>query len=320
MHDRSRAPPIYRHKTSCAVYGADSSSSVPLKEPLLAHGCIASGMVPQLLLPATASFGAQQLGWRRSPLPSAWPAQRRHPFCVAALKEERKTASGRKGDEASTGKSSPGSMSEERQTASGGRGGTGGSSAERKTTSGRGKDSPPRAARPPSGSSTGAAGHGQKKPPPSKLDVYVRNHPVLSRFYDTTLILGDCVMIAATEASSERIQFNDMPTLIGVMLIAWIGAGAWNGDYNGRQPGAENWYLSLLGPTFSSIVNATVTWAFAATASLAAYSYLVSRNAMDAAPLVEGLNTEDLSPQLEVVVALLITMTCWRGIASKLRN
>ena len=31
---------------------------------------------------------------------------------------------------------------------------------------------------------------------------------------------------------------------------------------------------------------------------------------MDAAPLVEGLNTEDLSPQLEVVVALLITMTC----------
>ncbi len=51
-------------------------------------------------------------------------------------------------------------------------------------------------------------------------------------------------------------------------------------------------------------------WAVAATASLAAYSYLVSRNAMDAAPLVEGLNTEDLSPQLEVVVALLITMTC----------
>lgn len=54
---------------------------------------------------------------------------------------------------------------------------------------------------------------------------------MLSRFYDTTLLLGDAVMIAATEASSERIELSDMPTLIGVMLVAWLSAAAYNGDY-----------------------------------------------------------------------------------------
>lgn len=239
--------------------------------------------------------------------------------CTCVLKEERKSTGGKKGEGKTTsgrGGTGGSSGSAERGKTTGGRPGTGGSSgaSERKTTSGR-KDSTPRSAqRPPPGVLPPS-----KKTPPSKLDQYVRQHPVLSRFYDTTLLLGDAVMIAATEASSERIELADMPTLIGVMLIAWLAAAAYNGDYSGRPATSDNWYMSLLGPTFSAIVNATVTWAFAATASIAVYSYLVSHNALSSVPLVEGLNTEDLSPQLEVVVALLITMTCWRGIASKLR-
>lgn len=56
----------------------------------------------------------------------------------------------------------------------------------------------------------------------------------------------------------------------------------------------------MLGPTFGSVLGAALTWAFAATGSVAAYAVLVARNAMDAAPVVEGLNSDDLSPQLEV--------------------
>ncbi|KXZ53408.1 hypothetical protein GPECTOR_7g1305 [Gonium pectorale] len=156
----------------------------------------------------------------------------------------------------------------------------------------------------------------------SRLDHYMRTHPLFSRFYDTTLLLGDCVMILATEASSERIEWSSFPALVGVLLVSWVTAGAWNGDYSPNGTRAHEdvpWQLSMLGPTFGSILGAALTWAFASTAAAAAYAALVAGNALDAAPVVEGLNTDDLSPQLEVIVALLITMTCWRGIASRLR-
>ncbi|GIL49535.1 hypothetical protein Vafri_5736 [Volvox africanus] len=247
-----------------------------------------------------------------------------------AVKEGRKSTSGVKGEGSRTGSS--------RSTASGGGSGSDSSSKTTTTTSGRkdggsttrpGTPSPPPAqqrqtkqqAPPPPRRSTspspGAALGGG-----SRLDSYMRKHPIFSRFYDTTLLLGDCVMILATEASSERIEWSSFPALVGVLLVCWVTAGAWNGDYSpGGSRAHEDvpWQLSMLGPTFGSVLGAALTWAFAATASVAAYAVLVARNALDAAPVMEGLNSDDLSPQLEVVVALLITMTCWRGIASKLR-
>lgn len=233
---------------------------------------------------------------------------------ASAVKEERKTTSGRKGDD------QPRRTTSGRSTPPGSPPGTSSSRAST-TTSNRRTPSPsppPRQApaRPPPSALNGKGKGG------SQLDGLMRRHPLLSRFYDTTLLLGDCVMIAATQTSSERIPWSDIPALLGVLLVCWVAAGAWNGDYSPSGTRAHDdvpWQLSMLGPTFGSVLGAALTWAFAATGSVAAYAVLVARNAMDAAPVVEGLNSDDLSPQLEVVVALLITMTCWRGIASRLR-
>ncbi|GIL73574.1 hypothetical protein Vretimale_5185 [Volvox reticuliferus] len=271
--------------------------------------CPGSSAIPRLLCQAYRSKPARGLN-----------------ILARTVKEGRKSTSGVKGEGSRTGSS--------RSTASGG--GTGSSSS--RTTSGR-KDgsnttrpstpSPQpqpqqqrqakQQAQPPRRSASPSSGAAQGG---SRLDSYMRKHPLLSRFYDTTLLLGDCVMILATEASSERIEWSSFPALVGVLLVCWVTAGAWNGDYSpGGSRAHEDvpWQLSMLGPTFGSVLGAALTWAFASTASVAAYAVLVARNALDAAPVVEGLNSDDLSPQLEVVVALLITMTCWRGIVSKLR-
>lgn len=48
--------------------------------------------------------------------------------------------------------------------------------------------------------------------------------------------------------------------------------------------------------------------------------FLFLLRTLSAAALMDGLGTDDLSPQLEVAVAALITMPCWRGIAARIRS
>ncbi len=50
-----------------------------------------------------------------------------------------------------------------------------------------------------------------------------------------------------------------------------------------------------------------------------ARSVLVGIRALDASIMVEALGAEELAPQLEVAVAALITMSCFRGIVARLR-
>jgi len=57
----------------------------------------------------------------------------------------------------------------------------------------------------------------------------------------------------------------------------------------------------------------------AAVLAAGAYTYIVSHAMIDPAPIMDGLGTEDLSPQLEIAVASMITMSCWRGIVAKMR-
>lgn len=59
--------------------------------------------------------------------------------------------------------------------------------------------------------------------------------------------------------------------------------------------------------------------AVAALLAIVAYTVLVNQLVIDPAPLMDGLGTDDLSAQLEIAVASLIIMPCWRGIVSKLR-
>lgn len=73
----------------------------------------------------------------------------------------------------------------------------------------------------------------------SQLEAFVRNTPVLNRFLDGTLILGDAVMLVATEASSERLPVEQIPALAAVAVSSWIIAGAILGDYT-MEPGQYN--------------------------------------------------------------------------------
>ncbi|PNW76286.1 hypothetical protein CHLRE_12g540700v5 [Chlamydomonas reinhardtii] len=252
-------------------------------------------------------------------------------FVASAVKEERKTTSGRKGD---GGGRSPSSTTSGRKTAASSTPSTPGGSPP-----GTASSRPPPPPRWPhqtldkqqkqqqrrTGGAKGAAGGGAAGGgggSGSQLGDLVRRNPLLRRFSDGTLLLGDCVMILATEASSERIEWASFPALVGVLLGTWVAAGAWNGDYSPDGTRAHQdvpWQLAMLGPTYGAVLGAALTWSLAATASVAAYSGLVAGGLLDPVPVVEGINSEDMSPQLEVIVALLITMTCWRGIASKLR-
>lgn len=178
--------------------------------------------------------------------------------------------------------------------------------AEKQQAAGKSGDKPP--GRPPS--------KRPNKPPPPPTTLIGK---LIYRFRDGQLLLGDLVVVAATEASSERIPLESMPMLTGVSLGCWLVAAIALGDYRGLAPYTDNWYLSLLGPTFMAVVDACMTWAVSVTACLAILSVLVSNNLLDSSPLLEDLATENLSPQLEVAVATLITMACWRGIAARLR-
>ncbi|KAL6764865.1 hypothetical protein V8C86DRAFT_2464909 [Haematococcus lacustris] len=153
----------------------------------------------------------------------------------------------------------------------------------------------------------------------SWLGDLIKNTPVLNRLSDGTLLMGDVVMVVATEVSSERIPLEVLPQLAGVMAGSWVMAGLLMGDYKGTMPESENWYLNLLGPSFTAIINCCLTWSIAVTLALAVSSLCVANNILPSEPFFEDLATENLSPQLEVAVASLVTMCAWRGIAARLR-
>jgi hypothetical protein len=72
-------------------------------------------------------------------------------------------------------------------------------------------------------------------------------------------------------------------------------------------------------PVIVAVANACVTWAAAMVPSMLGFSLLVSNGIVEPEVVVEVAHDGVLSPQLEVSVALLVTMLCWRGMAARLR-
>lgn len=105
-----------------------------------------------------------------------------------------------------------------------------------------------------SASSKGSSNNGRSphnrnnKQQVSQLEAFVRDTPVLNRFLDGTLILGDAVMLIATEASSERVPTEQIPALAAVAVGSWIIAGAVLGDYamEPGQPAASTNILCII--------------------------------------------------------------------------
>jgi hypothetical protein len=53
--------------------------------------------------------------------------------------------------------------------------------------------------------------------------------------------------------------------------------------------------------------------------SIGGFSWLVSSYLVEPELVLEVARDGQLSPQLEISVAMLITMSCWRGMAARLR-
>lgn len=164
------------------------------------------------------------------------------------------------------------------------------------------------------------SGQGDKQQGISGIETFIRNTPVANRFLDGLLILGDAVMLLATELSSERIPLEQVPALASVAILSWIAAGAILGDYAMLRDPDENPLSNAMGwPIFQAVVNAMITWAVALVLSIGGFSWLVSNYVVEPELVLEVARDGQLSPQLEISVALLITMSCWRGMAARLR-
>jgi len=174
---------------------------------------------------------------------------------------------------------------------------------------------------PQASKTTGGKKRDDKSKQATRKSRNVTKYPVLARLIDGPLILGDAVMIAATEFSSQRIPWTeDTKWLLCVAVLSWFTAGVILGDYRGQAPYNDNLYVQLvLGPIFIGVLDCTVTWAVASVLGSLGYAILVNHNVIDPTWIMDGLGTDDLSPQLEVGVAALIIMPCWRGMALKLR-
>lgn len=85
------------------------------------------------------------------------------------------------------------------------------------------------------------------------------------------------------------------------------------------DPDANPLSNALGWPIFQAVVDAMITWAVSMVVSIIGFSWLVSNFMVDAEAVLEVTRDGMLSPQLEISVAMLITMACWRGMAARLR-
>eukprot|EP00775_Hariotina_reticulata_P005488 gene5488-5722_t len=158
------------------------------------------------------------------------------------------------------------------------------------------------------------------KQQPSRLETFFRTTPGFNRFIDGTLMFGDAVMVLATEVSSERLPFEQVPALASVAVGSWILAAAVLGDYAMEPDPDENPLSNALGvPILQAVVSAMITWAASMVVAILGFSWLVSHYLVEPELVLELTRDGMLSPQLEISVALLITMSCWRGMAARLR-
>lgn len=154
----------------------------------------------------------------------------------------------------------------------------------------------------------------------TRMEVFMRTTPGFNRFLDGPLIAGDVVMLLATEVSSERLSWEQMPYLGSVIVAAWVLAGGVTGDYTLEEDPDDNPLSRALGwHIMVAIINACITWAVAMIPASVMYAFLVSHFLVEPQSVLELQRDGVLSPQLEISVALLITMSCWRGMAAKLR-
>lgn len=164
---------------------------------------------------------------------------------------------------------------------------------------------PAKSVKQPANHKTVAGGRVNTASPQSLVETYMA---------DGTLMCGDVVMLLATEASSDRIPWDQLPYLAAVVITSWVVTATAKGDYRGNQ--FDDFEIMSGLYIVRAIFGATATWAISTTLAILGYSFLVSHFLVNPELLVVS---KEVSPQIEVIVAMLVTMTSWRGIAARLR-
>ena len=151
----------------------------------------------------------------------------------------------------------------------------------------------------------------------------ILDHPEVERFVrraglhkiNGTLLLGDAIMVLTTHAASEKIPQENLALISIVACTCWVGTSLSKGDYNLVQyyPNDE-WISSQPGySVYVGIRESAFAWMVFVPVVLTALASLVIHEVVDAAPIVIAAEGCRVSPELEVIVAIALTVPCWRG-------
>ncbi|KAK9810509.1 hypothetical protein WJX72_012008 [[Myrmecia] bisecta] len=141
---------------------------------------------------------------------------------------------------------------------------------------------------------------------------------------DPTLVWGDCMMLLSTELASDRVPKDQMGLLSGVLVAAWVGVAVavTKGDYRYKYSEPSMIYFNSPYATAMLIAmfTAATTWALFVPTALAAYASMVVHHLLDVDVIRQPASSPyALPPELEVVMAVLWTVSSWRGIYAAYR-
>lgn len=137
---------------------------------------------------------------------------------------------------------------------------------------------------------------------------------------DAPLILGDVWMLSATQMSTQLIEPDDSTPLLALAVAIWLVVSALRGDYDFAEREDEDAPFLVGWSVVTGVLDACFSWACYTVLLLAVLSLAVSHGMLDAAPVLTVDASSKVSPVLEVQIALLITMTAWRGFYYGLRE
>lgn len=120
------------------------------------------------------------------------------------------------------------------------------------------------------------------------------------------------MMIAATHLSSNMIPLEDQPALIATVVLSWFVVALVKGDYAEEEP-LSRMARELGFDVYNGITGALSTWLLFVPVALVCYATLVSQDLLDAGVVVANVPGREVSAELEVLLAILVTLCCWRG-------
>jgi hypothetical protein len=140
------------------------------------------------------------------------------------------------------------------------------------------------------------------------------------RDVDVALVCGDAWMVATTHMVTDLIPISELTTFTMVALPLWGTIAAIRGDYTSYARIQEEGSFLVGWSVYVGVLQACFSWLFFTVGHLLTLSFLITHGLLDSAPVIDIEAGARVPPILEVDVALLITMSAWRGMYYALRE